>query len=116
MKCRLKELRMARGLTQTGIAMELNVSQQTISRIEMGISDIPVDVAIRAADYFHVSVSYILGLSEERRVVSAVHKSLYMMDQHADFMFDYLTLSAEEKECVNGLVNRLKMIQDSFQK
>jgi len=77
---------------------------------------IPVDVAIRAADYFHVSVSYILGLSEERRVVSAVHKSLYMMDQHADFMFDYLTLSAEEKECVNGLVNRLKMIQDSFQK
>jgi len=41
MKCRLKELRMARGLTQTGIAMELNVSQQTISRIEMGISDIP---------------------------------------------------------------------------
>ena len=114
MKCRLKELRIARGLTQTGIAMELNVSQQTISRIEMGVSDIPMDLAVRAAAYFHVSVGYLIGISDERLVISNVHKGLYIMDHHADFLFDYLSLPPEAKEKVAAMVKRLKEVQDRF--
>ena len=115
MECRLKELRTARGLTQTGMALELNVSQQTISRIEMGVSEIPIDLAVRAAAYFHVSVECLLGISEERRNVSAVSKSLYMAGQYEDFLAEYILLKPEYRRHVAGLIERLLKTQRVFE-
>lgn len=112
MECRLKELRTARGLTQTGMAMELNVSQQTISRIEKGISGIPIDLAVRAADYFHVSVDYVLGISDERRSVSTVNKALYVSGQNEDFWIEYVSLNPEHRKHVAGLISRLLEMQN----
>ena len=79
MECRLRELRIKRGLNQTGMAMILNVSQQTISRIESGESQIPVDLALRAAEYFHVSMDYMLGLSDEINNTTGTRKDLHML-------------------------------------
>ncbi len=114
-KCRLKELRMSRGLTQTGIAMELNVSQQTISRIEMEESEIPIDLAVKAAEYFSVSVEYILGLSEERRLTSVVNRALHISNGHEDFMMAYMALSPENQERVTDLVDDLWNLQKTYE-
>ncbi len=116
MRCRLKELRTARGLTQTGMAMELNVSQQTISRIEMGISEMPIDLAVRAANYFHVSVGYVLGISDERRCMSVANKVLYIAGQYEDFLVDYVLLKPEQRRHVAGLIGKLHEVQKSFEK
>lgn len=46
--------------------MELNMSQDTISRYETGERQAGYDELIRIADYFNVSIDYLLGRSDER--------------------------------------------------
>lgn len=57
---KLRELRVVNELTQQEMAKILNCTQQSLSAYEKGIRDIPIDVLIRFADYFNVSVDYIL--------------------------------------------------------
>ena len=57
---RLKQLRTERGLSQLRLAMEMSVSQHTISRYETGEREAGYAMLIRLADYFGVSVDYLL--------------------------------------------------------
>ncbi len=111
MGCRLRELRIKRGLNQTGLAMILNVSQQTISRIEAGISEIPIDLAVQAAKYFRVSVDYILGLSDERNNTTGIRKDIYMASQHEDFLIEYAKLDKSQKRAIEYLIKGLSETQ-----
>ena len=60
---RLKDLREDHDLTQQEIAEFLDMKQPQYSRYERGVRDIPTDVLIRLARYYHTSVDYILGLT-----------------------------------------------------
>lgn len=113
MKCRLKALREKRGLNQTGTAMALNVSQQTISRIESGSCRIPTDFAVHAAEFFQVPVDYFLGLTDEASYTPAISKSLYMAKRHDAFLYEYMELKDEYKLAVKELVHSLLEIQRS---
>ena len=42
----------------------LKVSQPTYFRYESGYSDIPTEVLMKLAKFYHVSVDYILGLED----------------------------------------------------
>ncbi|MGN1418897.1 MAG: helix-turn-helix domain-containing protein [Acutalibacteraceae bacterium] len=57
---RLKEIRKNRGITQLKLAMDLNISQNSISRYETGEREADYDTLIRIADYFNVSLDYLL--------------------------------------------------------
>lgn len=57
---RLKELRKARKLTQQRLAIELNMNQNSISRYETGEHQADYQTLIRLADYFGVSIDYLL--------------------------------------------------------
>lgn len=57
---RLKELREQKGISQLKLAMDLNVNQNSISRYETGVRQADYDMLIRLADYFHVSIDYLL--------------------------------------------------------
>lgn len=57
---RLKEIRKSRGITQLKLAMGLNISQNSISRYETGEREADYDTLIRIADYFNVSLDYLL--------------------------------------------------------
>ena len=61
---RLKELRLARKMSQQRLAIELSMAQNTISRYENGEREPGIDELIRIADYFDVSVDYLLGRSD----------------------------------------------------
>ncbi|NQL61420.1 helix-turn-helix transcriptional regulator [Streptococcus suis] len=58
---RLRELRKERKLTQEKLASEIGVSKITILRWENGERQIKPDKAQALADYFGVSVGYLLG-------------------------------------------------------
>ena len=58
---RLKELRKARGITQLKLAMDLNMSQNTISRYENGQREAGYAELMRFADYFNVSLDHLLS-------------------------------------------------------
>lgn len=57
---RLKALRKSRHITQIKLAMDLNMSQNTISRYERGEREPGIAEMIAIADYFHVSLDYLL--------------------------------------------------------
>jgi transcriptional regulator with XRE-family HTH domain len=58
---RLKALRESNEISQQVLADFLHYSQQSIAKWESGDSMPPVDVLTRIADYFKVSVDYLLG-------------------------------------------------------
>ncbi len=58
---RIRDLREDRDLKQRQLAEYLNCSQQVYSNYELGQRDIPTDVLIRLADFYHVSIDYLLG-------------------------------------------------------
>ncbi len=61
---RLRELREDRDLLQKDIAEILSCTQVCYSRYELGKRDIPTDVLVKLADYYSVSIDYILGQTD----------------------------------------------------
>ncbi len=61
---RLKELREKRNITQLKMAMDLNMNQNTISRYETGEREAGYKELIMIADYFDVSIDYLLERSD----------------------------------------------------
>ena len=57
---RIKEIRKTKGISQLKMAMDLNTSQNTISRYETGEREPGINELIKIADYFNVSVDYLL--------------------------------------------------------
>ena len=68
MNFRLKELRKKHKLSQVKLAMDLNMNQNTISRYENGIREADYKTLIAFADYFNVSLDYLLGRTDEPRM------------------------------------------------
>ncbi len=58
---RFKELRQHRGLSQEQLAAAVNVVQTAVSKWERGKAFPDMPIAIRLADFFSVSVDYLLG-------------------------------------------------------
>ena len=60
---RIRDLREDRDLKQRQVADYLSCSQQVYSNYELGQRDIPTDILIRLAQFYDVSVDYLLGLT-----------------------------------------------------
>ena len=61
---RLKELRIKRGISQLKLAIDLNMNQNSISRYENGQREADYATLIKFADYFNVSIDYLLKRTE----------------------------------------------------
>lgn len=61
---RLKELRLEKGVTQIEIAKLLNMSKMAISHWENGNSEPSIEQLKILADFFDVSVDYLVGYSD----------------------------------------------------
>ena len=57
---RLKLLRNQKGISQLKLAMDLNMNQNSISRYETGEREADYATLILFADYFDVSIDYLL--------------------------------------------------------
>lgn len=62
----IRELREDRDLKQKDLADYLNCSQVAYSRYELGTRDIPTDVLVALAEFYHTSTDYLLGLTNVR--------------------------------------------------
>ncbi len=62
----IRNLRIDNGYTQEQIAKYLNIKQNTYSQYEIGVLNYPVDVLIKLADLYNVSVDYLLGRTKEK--------------------------------------------------
>jgi transcriptional regulator with XRE-family HTH domain len=57
---RIRNLREDKDMNQTSVAKILGMSQTGYSKYETGENDIPTAILIKLADYYGVSVDYIL--------------------------------------------------------
>ena len=65
---KLRDLRKAKGISQLKMAMDLNTTQNTISRYETGEREPGINELIKIADYFDVSVDYLLGRTDNPKM------------------------------------------------
>ena len=61
---KLRTLREEKNINQQKLAMELNITQAAISKYELGLSEPDVSMLKNMAEYFNVSVDYLIGFSE----------------------------------------------------
>ena len=64
MKLRIRDLREDADIKQQTIASYLHIKQNSYSQYETGARMPPLDVLIKLADYYGVSVDYLLGLTD----------------------------------------------------
>lgn len=65
---RIKELRKSRKISQLKMALDLNTNQNTISRYETGEREPGIRELIKIADYFNVSIDYLVGRTDDPRI------------------------------------------------
>ena len=63
---RIKDLREDRDLTQRELAEYLHIKQNTYSQYENGQRQIPLDLLVALAKYYHTSTDYLLNLTDEQ--------------------------------------------------
>ena len=65
---RLKALREKRGISQLKLAMDLGLNQTSISRYESGAREADYKTLIALADYFDVSIDYLLERTDKPKM------------------------------------------------
>lgn len=63
---RIRDLREDSDLTQREMGEILHCSQRVYSNYERGDLDIPTDILIKLAKFYHVSTDYLLGLTNPK--------------------------------------------------
>ena len=64
MRLRIRDCREDRDLTQRQMAAFLHCDQSLYSKYERGERDMPLHVMIRLADYYHTSIDYLIGRTD----------------------------------------------------
>ena len=68
MKNNLKLLRKSRGYTQLALQMKTGIEQALISKFENGERVPPTETLITLADFYNVSIDYLLGRTDNPEV------------------------------------------------
>ncbi|MBE5734628.1 MAG: helix-turn-helix transcriptional regulator [Clostridiales bacterium] len=63
-KERLKELRIAKGLSQMQLSIKLNISQSAIAKWELGKTEPTASALIILSKFFNETTDYLLGLED----------------------------------------------------
>lgn len=61
---RIRNLRIDKGFTQAQIAEMLHVKQNTYCQYEIGVLNYPLDVVVKLALFYDVSIDYLVGITD----------------------------------------------------
>ena len=68
MKNRLKELRKSKGYTQIFLQMQTGIEQALLSKFENGERVPPTETLVRLAEFYNVSIDYILCRTDKSEI------------------------------------------------
>lgn len=83
----LQNVRESRNMTQVGLAMKAEISQQSITYYETGTRCASMEVAVKLANILNTRIDYLIGRDE------SMHK--------------YYQLRQEDKETINRMIDSL---------
>ena len=116
MKNRVKELRQQKDITQLNLALNVGCSQNTISKIEIENSDPKIGVFCAIAEYFNVSLDYLLCRSDHRWGVEAEIQANKLLNEYSDVVLAYSKLDIENQKTAMLLIKRLAEVQRAGEK
>lgn len=96
---RLKELRELFGISQSQLANAIFVTPQTISNYETGKREPKIAELIRLSEYFHVSIDYLVGNTDD---INAPHREIFYTIMDSIFV-----KSDAPKEQIDAKINKL---------
>lgn len=111
MNTRIKKLREEHGLRQSTLANFVGSSQQAISRIENEQCIPPLDLVVNIAEYFKVTVDYLLCLSDTRRSLEGQLQVNKEIDEFYEVVSVYKELNDDNRRTALILMNRLQEVQ-----
>ena len=101
---KLKELRQKANLTQAEMAKIINISQSNYSKYELGTTQINIDTLIQLANFFHVSVDYLIGNDEKFKKIDLTSLS----DIKKDCIQEIQSMTDDEVLAVTHFIAGLK--------
>ncbi len=87
----IKQLRLARNLSQVDLAKALGVTKQSVSNWENNNIQPSIDMLIRLAQFFSVSTDYMLGLN---------HRKYIEISELSDTQLAHITAIIDDIRCV----------------
>lgn len=117
----IKFLRVGKGILQRELAEELHVTQTAVSQWESGRKKPERETANALAEFFGVSVEYLLGEVDENHMYYAnnIHDSNFVQGSGSVTVGDSNTISKEESELIRiyrelDVRSRAKLLNTAF--
>lgn len=101
----LRKIRESKNITQTKLSTDLEVSQELISRYEVGSSFPQPNMLIKLANYFNCSVDYLLGITDVTTPIKYLANSNDI--KNTDIIIKYNSLSDKNKYCFDKFLSFL---------
>ena len=98
----LKNLRESKNTTQKDLADHLGITDRNIRYYETGQRMPPTDILIKIADYFNVSVDYLLGRTD-------IKDPMNKIESEFNKSFNIEDLSPESQEDLKKYIELLKL-------
>jgi HTH-type transcriptional regulator, competence development regulator len=114
-KDRLKELRTRKGITQEVLALDLGIPESTVRRYESSDENTPRRERLeKIADYFGVSVDYLLGRTDDPSPSEKINRKLSEIENL--FFYELDKLSEEDKKKALEHVRYLRYLAEKENK
>ena len=101
---KLRSLREERKYSQQKIAIDLQISQASISKYEVGSAEPDIRTIIELAEYFNVSTDYLLGISETKMYLTKSD----LTDAEIGHLILYRSLTNTQRERVDAYIQGIK--------
>lgn len=107
---RIRQLRQQHGWSQAQLSKKLNVHQKQISGYERGIHSPSIELLIRMAELFNVSLDYIAFDNRENKdIIPIADRELMQAVQMID------QLSADDRATIKAVLNTF-IVKNQFQR
>ena len=113
---RIKEIRQKEGLSQQALAKKIGVSYRTIQNWENGVNQIKPEKAQKLADYFGVSVGFLLGFGTMEEELAYSRKEtiqLFEKENRALLDLGYI-LSDRDLHTVLNLIHTISSTNERY--
>lgn len=102
----LKKLREERNMSQQALGEHFCLSQQSIHKYENGRAEPDIDTMIAFAEYFHTSVDYLIGYTDNP-IPKNLNIEITFSPADLHHLYSYKKLSPNMKEKIDSLIETL---------
>lgn len=97
---RIKELRLARNITRQQLADEVGISLDAMRKIETGVNGAKIDTLVSIADYFFVSLDFLVCGCEKKAEIDSLLAGLN--DKEVQFVRNMVLSTIENMNLLRG--------------